>query len=184
MIGYKTCKGLDKKQQLQIARILARCDREFIPALSSRGDLMVLEPAPGCGPLGLAGYVEALSDREFVLAVADENGEEKIVGFMAYQKNYVPSLLNLDVSGKMPIYINLIAVSPDYRRRGITRSLYQVLMGQEIHYERVITLRTWSTNRPHLCLLDQMDFVETARIMNDRGPGIDTVYFKLDILAW
>jgi RimJ/RimL family protein N-acetyltransferase len=37
--------------------------------------------------------------------------------------------------------------------------------------------RTWSTNAAHIAILGKFGFSQIARIENDRGEGIDTVYF-------
>ena len=38
--------------------------------------------------------------------------------------------------------------------------------------------RTWSTNYAHTKILDFFGFEEMARLVGDRGNGIDTVYFS------
>ena len=42
--------------------------------------------------------------------------------------------------------------------------------------DRIFT-RTWSTNASQMNILPKMQFCELERIPNDRGDGIDTVYF-------
>ena len=46
-------------------------------------------------------------------------------------------------------------------------------------YENVdIFTRTWSTNEAHIKILMKFDFEIMSVLKNDRGEGIDTVYFK------
>ena len=41
-----------------------------------------------------------------------------------------------------------------------------------------IFTRTWSTNMAHIKILSKFDFEKMSVIENDRGEGIDKVYFK------
>jgi hypothetical protein len=43
------------------------------------------------------------------------------------------------------------------------------------------TTRTWSTNASHLDLLDELGFDLIKRVEDDRGDGIDTVYYGIEI---
>ena len=70
-----------------------------------------------------------------------------------------------------------IAVDPAWRRRGIARSFYDLLMSLFPEQTLLISTRTWSTNNSHISLLEKMGFTGPLRIENDRGPGIDTVYY-------
>ena len=45
----------------------------------------------------------------------------------------------------------------------------------------VMALRTWSTNKAQLHLMEKMDFHCETRLKNDRGEGIDTLYFVKEI---
>jgi ribosomal protein S18 acetylase RimI-like enzyme len=48
----------------------------------------------------------------------------------------------------------------------------------EKYADRNIFTRTWSTNTAHISILKKYNFREIHRIENDRGEGIDTVYFS------
>ena len=39
-------------------------------------------------------------------------------------------------------------------------------------------LRTWSTNRAQAHLMPELGFEEVLRLPNDRGCGVDTVYYR------
>ncbi len=45
------------------------------------------------------------------------------------------------------------------------------------HY---IFTRTWSSNSGHLRILNALKFHQHCYLSNDRGPGIDTVYYRFD----
>ena len=47
----------------------------------------------------------------------------------------------------------------------------------DIFPDRSIFTRTWSTNAAHIKILDKFNFEIIKCIENDRGDGIDTVYF-------
>ena len=38
-------------------------------------------------------------------------------------------------------------------------------------------LRTWSTNAAQMHLMGKLGYVERARLVDDRGEGVDTVYY-------
>ena len=44
---------------------------------------------------------------------------------------------------------------------------------------RPIALRTWSTNAAQLRLMEKLGFTCVLRLPDDRGPGVDTVYYRL-----
>jgi ribosomal protein S18 acetylase RimI-like enzyme len=67
-------------------------------------------------------------------------------------------------------------VSPKARGKGVTTALYQKLFTE---YEKVnIFTRTWSTNFAHIKILGKYGFEVIKILKDDRGIGIDTVYFK------
>ena len=74
------------------------------------------------------------------------------------------------------IYISTLLVTPCGRGQGLTRKMYEFLFN-EYKNANVFT-RTWSTNEAHIKILLGFGF-ETIKVLeNDRGNGIDTVYFK------
>ena len=75
------------------------------------------------------------------------------------------------------IYLSTLVLSAESRGKGITKKLYAHLFN-ELYPEKNIFTRTWSTNAPHIKILDYFGFDEMVRIKNDRGNGIDTVYFE------
>ena len=73
------------------------------------------------------------------------------------------------------IYISTVITDKMFRHRGITKGLYAVLL--EKYKDKNIFTRTWSTNISHTTLLQGLGFGEFKRLANDRGEGIDTVYY-------
>ena len=98
--------------------------------------------------------------------------EEKLVGFVSYIEDRVT-----DVFDVLPnIYISTLVLQPETRGMGITKKLYHHLFN-EMYPTHSIYTRTWSTNITHIKILQGFDFAELKRIPNDRGAGVDTVYY-------
>jgi len=74
------------------------------------------------------------------------------------------------------IYLSTLILSTESRGKGVTKKLYAHLFN-ELYPDKSIFTRTWSTNLAHIKILDYFSFEEIARLENDRGNGIDTVYF-------
>lgn len=64
-----------------------------------------------------------------------------------------------------------------YRRHGLAQGFYHRLMALYPRFRRLISTRTWSGNSNHISLLQKLAFTGPVRIPDDRGPGIDTVYY-------
>ncbi len=44
-----------------------------------------------------------------------------------------------------------------------------------------ISTRTWSTNKAQIHSLKKRGYKEQRVLVDDRGPGIDTIYYGLDL---
>lgn len=68
---------------------------------------------------------------------------------------------------------------PDYRRTGNFEVM--ICRSRKGHRSKIsgkrITLRTWSTNGAQEHILDKLGYSLVRRLKDDRGEGIDTVYF-------
>ena len=67
----------------------------------------------------------------------------------------------------------------DYRGQGISEVMYAEAekdIAAKFPGSR-ITLRTWSTNGAQEHILDKLGYSLVRRLKDDRGEGIDTVYF-------
>lgn len=94
-----------------------------------------------------------------------------VAGFLSYISDRP-----MDIKGFPCVeYLSTILVEKNCRGRGISKKLYEKFI--ELSAGKSIVTRTWSTNESHLGLLSKLGFVEIKRIKDDRGDGIDTVYF-------
>ena len=165
----------------QIHALLWACDKDFYPPLSMRGstteqDLKPKDSAEERDPVthapskvdGPRAYMDSLRGQSWLLAVS----EGKLLGFMSF----IPEKI---VDGIPCVYFSTLIVNPEARHQGVARTIYHALL--EDHHGKTIVLRTWSTNRGHLRLLDELGFRAYKTLKDDRGPGVDTIYFRLDV---
>ncbi len=107
-------------------------------------------------------------------------------GLMAMEANTNPvaaTLYETDYCGdKEKAYLTFFRVIPELRRTGIGFWFRQKLLDhlKTEGFKSVVT-RTWSTNYPMMRLNEKTNFQRSKVIVDDRGPDIDTVYFKLDL---
>ena len=115
--------------------------------------------------------------RDYASAMARENilgifEEEELLGFVSFAEN-----LENDVISEIPnIYIGTAVISPALRGRGTLTRAYDHLFNT-LFADRSIFTRTWSTNSAHIRVLDKFGFERIKTLPNDRGDGIDTIYF-------
>ena len=76
------------------------------------------------------------------------------------------------------IYLSTLMLKSEARGKHLTQKMYDYLFNN-LYADRSIFTRTWSTNGAHLRILEKFDFKLIKTIPNDRGVGIDTVYFAL-----
>lgn len=153
-----------------IMELLTICNYEFVPPLSSRHSTTQSQLSGEEEDTGVPrAYFENIRNQPTFVVMEDK----EVVGFMSFKKNYVSA----DIPPKMRpnIYITTIIVHPAYRNRGITNRLYHALMERFVGYH--IFTRTWSTNDSHTRILSSRKFYEYKRLKDDRGEGIDTVYY-------
>lgn len=168
--------ALDRPQQEGVWALVKAYGEDFVPPLSQRQStcqqgLQGTDGPSGQGPLA---YFEEMKHQRFVLAV---EGEE-ITGFLSFRYDYVPEILSAQAAeGVLGLYITTIIVAAPHRRRGLAREFYRRLMALYSQRRRLISTRTWSGNTNHISLLQKLSFDGPVRIPNDRGPGIDTVYY-------
>lgn len=109
-----------------------------------------------------------------------------ISGLMAMEANTKPvaaTLYKTEYCGdKEKAYLTFFRVVPELRRLGIGFWFRQNLLAhlKTAGFKSVVT-RTWSTNYPMMRLNEKTNFQRSKAIVDDRGPGIDTVYFQLDL---
>lgn len=166
---------LEKGQQQSIYdqayQLLAAADEEFVPPLSSRSSSTQQDfSATIQNSDGIRQYFAQLKMQRFA-AVFEEDA---LIAFVSYKENYTCAEIS---SEELPnIYISTLVVSPKARGKGVTKALYSRLFSE---YEHVnIFTRTWSTNIAHIKILEAYGFEVIKVLENDRGNGIDTIYFK------
>ena len=164
-----TVDELTEQQKKDIWQLLKEADCEFVPPLSARKGTTqknLLDIEEGEVPTE---YFEALTQQSFILCINDSH----VVGFMSYKKDYELKLY--DDNSLVCDYISTIIINKRFRNKGYTTSMYNKLF--DYRPSKTYATRTWSTNHTHLHLLDKLGFELVYIIKDDRGVGIDTVYY-------
>lgn len=156
---------LGEEYREAVYRILKAADREFVPPLSSRNSTSQRLDSAGEGG-SVEAYFDMMAGQRFLLAVHGGT----VAGFLTF----IPDKA-VDCIMETGDYITTIVVGRECRNTGITRQMYGKLF--EVLPGRRIITRTWSANHAHIHILESLGFSEAGRITDDRGPGIDTVYF-------
>lgn len=162
---------LEQDDFSDVYNLLLACDEEFCPPLSQRYSTHQAELSPHDaqtaqpvnGPLL---YFNEMKLQNFVLA--KEGG--RLVGFLSYIADH-----RIPYVDEPSAYISTVLVDPRDRGKGIGSSLYAYLESEQ--RPGLITLRTWSTNKSQIALLHKRGYEVIKVLENDRGDGIDTVYF-------
>lgn len=169
-------KALPHEYRERVYELLYSCEGEFVPPLSQRHSThqMALSGLGDVTPTsydGIRDYFDEMATQAFLLSFWDEK-REALAAFLSYVPGFVLPYELLDVP---TAYVSTICTNRALRNRGIARELYTRL---ELEVDdAVISLRTWSTNKSQIHLLQSLGYRELLRIENDRGNGIDTVYF-------
>ena len=96
-----------------------------------------------------------------------------LLSFVQYKENFTNDKISND---DLPnIYLSTI-IRPEYRGQKVTQNLYGTLF--DIYKDSCVFTRTRSTNAPHIKILLKFDFETIATLKNDRGIGVDTIYFS------
>lgn len=152
----------------KIQKMLIESDKEFVPPLSARFSTTqtFLSSAPE-NTDGILAYFNEMKKQKFV--VACDKGE--LCGFVSYIENYESSTVN-----ELPnIYISTVIVDRHSRGKALTSAMYKKLFEE---YGNAAFTRTWSTNNAHIKILSALGFEVFKILKDDRGEGIDTIYFK------
>ena len=167
-------KDLSPIYEKDILAILMECDKEFVPRLSTRDSVVTTnfsskKPFFKSRAHALKDYFNELKEQNFLLLV--DSG--RVVGLLAYKLNYFSEIIPDSCNN---VYISLVIMRSEYRRRGLSRSLLESLFNY--YPDRPVFIRTWSTNNPQISMLRGLLFTIVERIPNDRRKGVDTVYFR------
>lgn len=168
---FRLLSPAEKAQYAQtLLEILTANDTAFVPPLSQRTQTTQTD-LKGTGEKG---NIRPYFDRMMEQNVLGMFCEGKLIGFVSYIDNFTSEVIGQE---NLPnIYLSTLVVSPEARGMGATRKAYTHLF-LERYLDRNVFTRTWSTNAAHIRILDGFGFSELKRIPNDRGEGIDTVYF-------
>jgi ribosomal protein S18 acetylase RimI-like enzyme len=73
----------------------------------------------------------------------------------------------------------VLVVDEGYRNRGIATAFYNYLLSSlpPALSQPAVSTKTWSTNRPHIAILESVSFDCVHRVVDDRKAGVDTVYY-------
>ena len=159
--------ALKRQYKSALLEILAQNDTAFVPPLSQRTGTTQTHFGQQHNPNGVADYLNQMLTQQIVGVFLD--GE--LAGFVSYIENREAEGFCLP-----NIYLSTLVLRPETRGMGITKKLYHHLFN-ELYPERNVYTRTWSTNIAHIKILMGFGFEEIKRIPNDRGKGIDTVYY-------
>ncbi|HIT00393.1 MAG TPA: hypothetical protein IAA59_09195 [Candidatus Faecaligallichristensenella faecipullorum] len=155
--------------------LLVECDRDFVPRLSERNSTSQSALAGLSAPEDALpyAYFEEIKTQHLIAAY-DETG--RMAAFMSFKTGYTCEALS--AFGPM-IYASTACVHHEDRGHGLLKGMYTLLEEQlpgDVPGE-AIGMRTWSTNAAQIHELNKRGYREVARLKDDRGKGIDTVYF-------
>lgn len=151
--------------------MLTYSDREFVPPLSARSSTTQKDLSGGVSSEeGIRSYFEEMRRQQILGAFEGD----VLLGFVSFRENYISDVISKE---QLPnIYLSTLVSRPEARGKGMTVRMYDHLFNR-CYRDRNILTRTWSTNFAHTKILEKFGFSELRRIPNDRGEGIDTVYF-------
>ena len=163
-------KGIAQKYSRDVKELLRLCDREFVPPLSARDSTSQTDFT---GESRSAGepvtYYNSLCHQENFFVIENR----RIIAMMSFVRDYVS---DATVKDRPNVYISTLIVHPEHRRKGLANKLYAKML--KAFGSRYIFTRTWSTNEGHIRILSSLKFYEHMRLEDDRGPDIDTVYYR------
>lgn len=160
----------------EILKLLIAGDEEFVPPLSARSSTTQAKFVGGeRSKDGILSYFEEMKKQRILVATE----EDKLIAFVSYKENFTND--KIGVADLPNIYLSTLIVSPEGRGHGLTQKMYDILF--DTYKDRNIFTRTWSTNAAHIRILSKFDFKTLCVLKNDRGIGIDTVYFKKEKIS-
>ena len=166
--------GAEEKEEYRsdILEMMREADRDFVPPLSARTSSVQkdLSSAVSCEN-GIELYYEEMNRQEILGAFEGD----LLLGFVSFRKNYSNDVIGEDTFPN--VYMSTLILKSLAKGKGLTVKLYDHLF-HVLYPECSVYTRTWSTNAPHARILDKFSFEEIKRLVDDRGPGIDTVYFR------
>ncbi len=178
IVEYKGNELCEKDKEM-VWDILCQCNEEFYPKLSARNSSSQKNlkdtSIQGAEDTPIV-YYEEMIQQDFILAYE----ENEVVGFMTFKKNYECD--SLSSFGKS-LYITTVCVNKKKRGQGIMKALYHAMEKEvtEICGCNRISTRTWSLNVAQTHELSKRGYKTICVLEDDRGPGVDTIYFGIVI---
>lgn len=162
-----------EREKKEIYDLLKECDLDFWPPLSARSGTSQKELSGARQSAGgVRSYYEEILQQSAILA---KRGEETI-GFLSYRPSY--RCQALEQFGEV-CYMTTLCLRHTERGKGLSPSIYRAAE-QRIRQRfpgRLITFRTWSTNQAQMHLVQKLGYRCVAVLENDRGEGVDTMYY-------
>lgn len=149
-----------------VGELLSACADEFVPPLSQRYSTSQADLGSVQGSPFPDAYFNVMRDQSIICAFEGE----VLAGFLSYVEGYELACL-----GGPSTYVTTLCVAAGLRRRGVASALYRHL--ESVVGTGVVSLRTWSTNVAQTEALRRLGYRCVGRVVDDRGPGIDTMYF-------
>lgn len=166
---YQLTYDLSETARRGVFALLAAADHEFVPPLSARRGTTQKDLLTAAAPAdGIAAYFAQLAGQACVLAME----ESRVCGFLSFIPDHMLDALTPPLRCD---YVSTIVVDPACRGRGITAEMYRTLFSARPGHSAAT--RTWSQNHAHLAVLRRLGFTPALTLADDRGPGIDTVYY-------
>lgn len=168
---YKLLTQIEQEKYYeQIFEMMIAGDNDFIPPLSARSSTTQKDLTASQGSIeGLKSYFEEMKKQRFMVCLDGEI----LVSFVSFKENFTNDKIHDE---DLPnIYLSTLIMRPEYRGQKVTQTLYGTLF--DIYKDSGVFTRTWSTNVPHIKILSKFDFETIATLKDDRGEGIDTIYF-------
>lgn len=162
----------DKKaHKTRLRRLIKKVDQEFVPPLTDKSRSDVTQIKNQGEKADIDTYVQRCLNRPMI-GVFDES----LIGFLSFDILREGSVINEYTPTN---HVEIIAVDPNRRGEGLGTEMYRYLLEDipESHREPYVSTKTWDGNESHITILEKFKFELVNRIPNDRGPGIDTVYY-------
>lgn len=155
---------LTEAEQNALWLMLLEYEKEFVPPISERG---------GDDPeQNLKDYFQMLMNQEFILLKDPARSSGEIAAFLSY----VPKKWYEYTQGYVT-YMSTAIVLHEYRGRHCLNLMYEEVFRIASYPPAT---RTWSTHAAQLHLLPKLGFRVVETVKDDRGPGVDSLYFVRD----
>lgn len=158
---------LATKAKKAIRELVESVDDDFSPPLSSRKKAIQLDFHETGGSMDE--FIDDLLDNEAILAFVDG----KIAGILFYRTDY--HVVKIKRRG---LYVVLILVGKNYRGHRLASRMYSFVEDRADSMRKPIYMRTWAGNKTQEAILPRRGYSLIARLHDDRGPGLDTVYYE------